>query len=109
MRGKIADRAVQISILEKYITHLRDVFEADAREKDAALQLLIKHLYDRTLSIQQEIVDRLNAFTAERQKAAATINAEVANLEGQINFLKAENERDASILNTITNAPSWME
>ena len=109
IRDKVADREVQIDALEKIINHLKERFDAEGREKDAALQPLIEYLYSQILTIQKEITDRLYAFTAERQKAGAVVSAEVENLEEQIRILKQENYRDASILTTITDAPSWIE
>ncbi len=106
IRGKVADREVQINAVENFIKHLRDTFEADGREKDAALQPLIDYLYSQTISIQKEIADRLNAFSAERQKAEAAVSAEVANLEAQIHILKQENYHDASALTAMANTHS---
>ena len=108
IRGKVADREVQINALENIVKHLRDTFEADGREKDAALRPLIEYLYSQVLSIQKEITDRLYAFSAERQKAGAAVGAEIANLEAQINTLKQENHHDASVLTAMVNTHPWM-
>ena len=108
IRGKVADREVQINALEKIVKNLRDTFEADGREKDAALRPLIEYLYSQILVIQKEIADRLCAFSAERQEAAAAVSAEIANLEAQIHTLKQENFHDASVLTAMANAHSWI-
>ncbi len=108
IRGKVADREVQINALEKIVKHLRDTFEADGREKDAALRPLIEYLYSQILAIQKEIADRLYAFSAERQKAGAAVSAEIANLEAQIHTLKQENYHDASVLTAMANTHSWI-
>lgn len=108
IRSKVVDREVQIHTVEKFIKHLMDTFEADGREKDAALQPLIDYLYNQTISIQKEIADRLNAFSAERQKAEAAVSAEVASLEAQIHILKRENYHDASTLTAMANTHSWI-
>ena len=92
---KVADREVQINAVEIF---MRDTFEVDGREKDAALQPLLEYLHIQTLAIQKEIVNRLNEFSAERQKAEAAVSAEVANLEAQIRILKQENSHDADRL-----------
>ena len=103
IRVKVAERDVQINALETTIKNLEGTLEADGREKDAALRPLIEYLYSQILAIQKEIADRLNAFSAERQKAEAVVSTEIADLEAQINILKEENFRDASILTTISN------
>ena len=108
IRAKVADREVQIDAVAKFIKHLRDTYEADGREKDAALQPLIEYLYIQTISIQKEIADRLNAFSAEREKAEAAVSAEVANLEAQIYLLKRENYHDASALTAMANTHPWI-
>ena len=109
IRGKVADREVQIDALEKFINHLKETFEVQGREKNAALQALIQYLNGQILAMQKEIADRVYAFTAERQKAGAAVSADLANLEEQISILKRENYRDASILNAMTSNPSWIE
>ena len=103
IRVKVAERDVQINALETTIKDLEGTLEADGREKDAALRPLLEYLYSQILAIQKEIADRLNAFSAERQKAEAVVSAEIADLEAQIHILKEENFRDASILTTISN------
>ena len=108
IRSKVADREAKISTLEGFIKQLKDTFEADGREKDAALQPLIDYLYGQILVIQKEIADRLNAFAAERKKAEATVSAEVATIEAQIRILKQENHHDASVLNAAANPRSWI-
>ena len=102
IRVNVAERDVQINALETTIKNLEGTLEADGREKDAALRPLIEYLYSQILAIQKEIADRLNAFSAERQKAEAVVSAEIADLEAQIHILKEENLRDASILTTIS-------
>ena len=108
IRGKVTDREAKISTLEGFIKQLRDTFEADGREKDAALQPLIEYLYGQILAIQKEIADRLNTFAAERKKAEAAVSAEVATIEAQIRMLKQENHRDASVLAAAANTRSWI-
>lgn len=94
---KLADRDVQVNAVENF---MRDTSEVDGREKDAALQPLLEYLYSQTLAVQKEFVDRLNEFSAERQKAEAAVSAEVANLEAQIRILKQENYHDMTLIDS---------
>ena len=103
IRVKVAEREVQIYVLETTIKRLKGALEADSRERDAALQPLIEYLYSQILAIQKEIADRLNAFSAERQKAEAAVSARVAGLKAQLHILKEENLHDASVLTTMAS------
>jgi hypothetical protein len=103
IRVQVAEREVQINALETTMKSVKATLEADGREKDAALQPLIEYLYNQILAIQKEIADRLNAFSAERQRAEAAVSAQVADLEAQIHILREENSRDASALTTMAD------
>jgi hypothetical protein len=103
IRVKVAEREVRINALETTMKRLKATLEADGREKDAALQPLIEYLYNQIFAIQKEIADRLNAFSAERQRAEAVVSAQVADLQAQIHNLRQENSRDASVLTTMAN------
>ena len=97
IRGRVTDREVQINAVEIF---MKDTFEVDGRENDSALQPLIEHLYSQTLAIQKEFADRLNAFSAERQKAEAAVCVEVANLEARIRILEQENYHDMTLVDS---------
>ena len=101
IQGELADR---ISALEERIKRLRDAFEAEGRERDAALS---EYIHGQYLAMQKEIANRLTVFVAERQNAEAAVNAEVAKHEAQIHILRQQNDQDASFLDPITSTTSW--
>lgn len=101
-RAKVAEREAQINTLEMKIRDLRTTFEAESQEKSAALQPIMDHLHSQRLSIQKEIVDHWNAFSAERHEARAAVTAKVTDLELQIHILKQENSNTVGFL-----APIW--
>ena len=105
-RAKVAEREIQINVLEMKIGDLKATFEAESQEKLAVLQPIMGHLYSQILAIQGELVNRWNAFSAERQGARAAVTAMVTDLEVQIHSLEQENSNDVSSLAPISRLPA---
>ena len=57
VRARIAEREIQVGALEAKIRALQATFEAESREKYAAI---VDHFNNRILTIQKEITDRFN-------------------------------------------------